>query len=51
QETNFMQCFAHVLPIQKQVGANQDDLLAILIANATHRGVYGITLNIKKMKE
>ena len=42
QETNFMQCFAHVLPIQKQVGANQDDLLAILIANATHRGVYGM---------
>lgn len=26
----------------KQVGANQDDLLAILIANATHRGVYGM---------
>jgi TnpA family transposase len=42
QETGFMQCFEHVLPIQKQAGANQEDLLAILIANATHRGVYGM---------
>jgi TnpA family transposase len=42
QETGFMQCFEHVLPIQKQALSNQDDLLAILIANATHRGVYGM---------
>lgn len=42
RETGFMQCLTHVLPIQKQGGTHQDDLLAILIANATHRGVYGM---------
>ena len=30
----------HVLPIQKQALSNQDGLLAIMIANAQHRGVY-----------
>jgi TnpA family transposase len=44
KETGFMQCLTHVLPIQKQGLAQQDDLLAILIANATHRGVYGMSL-------
>ncbi len=42
QETRFMQCFEHVLPIQKRATSHQDDLLAILIANGTHRGVYGM---------
>jgi len=42
RETGFMQCLTHVLPIQKQELTHQDDLLAILIANATHRGVYGM---------
>ncbi|HFF3149530.1 TPA: Tn3 family transposase, partial [Vibrio cholerae] len=42
RETGFMKCLTHVLPIQKQGFTHQDDLLAILIANATHRGVYGM---------
>jgi TnpA family transposase len=42
QETCFMECFEHVLPIQKQNSFDQDDILAILIANGTHRGVYGM---------
>ena len=42
RETGFMRSLTHVLPIQKQGTTHQDDLLAILIANATHRGVYGM---------
>ncbi|MBT0588117.1 Tn3 family transposase [Alteromonas oceanisediminis] len=42
RETGFMRCLTHVLPIQKQGLTHLDDLLAILIANATHRGVYGM---------
>jgi TnpA family transposase len=42
QETRFMDCFEHVLPIQSKGHANINDLLAILIGNGTNYGLYGM---------
>ncbi len=42
QETGFMDCFKHVLPIQSKGHANANDLLAILIGNGTNYGLYGM---------
>ncbi len=42
QETGFMDCFEHVLPIQSKGHADVNDVLAILIGNGTNYGLYGI---------
>ncbi len=42
QETNFLNYFEHVLPIQSKGHANVNDLLAVIIGNGTNYGLYGM---------
>lgn len=42
QETDFLNYFEHVLPIQSKGHANVNDLLAVIIGNGTNYGLYGM---------
>jgi len=42
QETEFLDHFDHVLPVQPKGHTQLDDLLAIIIGNGTNYGVYGM---------
>jgi TnpA family transposase len=43
RDTKFIGCFKHVLGAQSKSRAHEYDLLAILVANATNQGIYGIS--------
>ena len=43
RDTKFIDCFKHVLGAQSKSRAHEYDLLAILVANATNQGIYGIS--------
>ena len=43
RDTKFIDCFKHVLGAQPKCRAHEYDLLAILVANATNQGIYGIS--------
>ncbi len=43
RDTGFIECFRHVLGAQSKNRVYEQDLLAILIANATNQGTYGIS--------
>lgn len=43
RDTKFIDCFKHVLGAQSKSRAQEYDLLAILVANATNQGIYGIS--------
>lgn len=43
RDTKFMGCFKHVLGVPSKSRAHEHDLLAILVANATNQGIYGIS--------
>lgn len=42
QETGFLDCFEHVLPVRSKGHANVNDLLAVIIGNGTNYGLYGM---------
>jgi len=42
QETDFLDYFEHVLPIQSKGRAKVNDLLAVIIGNGTNYGLYGM---------
>lgn len=42
RDTDFIDCFEHVLGMQSQSRHYEYDLLAILVGNATGQGIYGI---------
>jgi len=43
RDTRFIDCFKHVLGAQSKNRSHEYDLLAILVANATNQGIYGIS--------
>ena len=43
RDTKFIDCFKHVLGAQSKSRSHEYDLLAILVANATNQGIYGIS--------
>jgi TnpA family transposase len=43
RDTKFINCFKHVLGAQSKGRLHEYDLLAILVANATNQGIYGIS--------
>jgi TnpA family transposase len=43
RDTDFIDCFEHVLGMQPKSRAREYDLLAILVGNATNQGIYGIS--------
>ncbi len=43
RDTGFIECFRHVLGAQSKSRVYEQDLLAILIGNATNQGTYGIS--------
>jgi TnpA family transposase len=43
RDTGFIECFRHVLGVQSKSRVYEQDLLAILIGNATNQGTYGIS--------
>lgn len=43
RDAKFIDCFKHVLGAQSKSRSHEYDLLAILVANATNQGVYGIS--------
>lgn len=43
RDTKFIDCFKHVLNVQSKSRSHEYDLLAILVANATNQGIYGIS--------
>ena len=43
RDTKFIDCLKHVLGTQSKCRAHEYDLLAILVANATNQGIYGIS--------
>ena len=43
RDTGFIECFKHVLGTQSKNRVYEQDLLAILVGNATNQGTYGIS--------
>ncbi|MBT4522438.1 MAG: Tn3 family transposase [Halieaceae bacterium] len=43
RDTGFIECFRHVLGTQSKNRVYEQDLLAILVGNATNQGTYGIS--------
>ncbi|MFT6286530.1 MAG: TnpA family transposase [Alcanivorax sp.] len=43
RDTGFIECFRHVLGAQSKNRVYEQDLLAILVGNATNQGTYGIS--------
>jgi TnpA family transposase len=43
RDTKFIDCFKHVLGAQSKSRSHEYDLLAILVANGTNQGIYGMS--------
>lgn len=43
RDTGFIDCFEHVLGMQSRSRMHENDLLAILVGNATNQGIYAIS--------
>lgn len=43
RDTSFIDCFEHVLGMQSRSRIHENDLLAILVGNATNQGIFGIS--------